>query len=257
MIKISGYLTQTKLEAALKQIIPEAQWLGKEIRQGKYRWDMGYKDSSGTTTVVEFDGDSHYRDSLVIKRDRIKDATATVLGYKTVRIPYWIQLTSETLKYYFNLDADVDQNFQHGFITTKYFPSSFCDLGLDRFINEICILPDSVRNKVLDSLDMQIQKHGMLYVIPKTFAQRSDICFPRKIPDEYKDYYAEYLTLGGEKSEDLYYYHLEVFFCLTMDAYVFGDGIREQAFLNWVTHIEDIDEASRFFESVTNINPYS
>jgi len=57
-ISIDGYLTQTKLETALKQIIPTTQWLDREIKQDKYRWDMGYKDNEGIT-VIEYDDISH------------------------------------------------------------------------------------------------------------------------------------------------------------------------------------------------------
>lgn len=192
------------------------------------------------------------RDSLVIKCDRAKDSIAVNLGYRIVRIPYWIQLTSETLKYYFGLDANIEQSFEHGFITTKYFPASFCDLGLSRFIYEICTLPDTVRNDVIISLLEQANKHGMSYVIPTKLAQQV-IPFPPTEPR----YFEQYLKLGGKKSKSDFFYHLDVFICLTVDAYAGGIGNREMAFRHWCEHIESYEEASRFFEAVDSIDSYS
>lgn len=253
IIRIDGCLTQTKLETTLKQIVRPENWLGKEIQEKSYRWDMAYRSNDGVTTVVEFDGDSHYRDSLCVKRDRYKDAIASNLGYKIVRIPYWVQLTSETLKFYFDLDASIEQDFKHGFITTKKFPASFCDLGLERFIREMCFLPDNIVNEVIDSLISRSNEYGVPYVIPTKLAQEI-IPFPQTEPR----YYDQYLKLGGKKAKDEFYYHLEVFLCLTMDSYT-GRGIsnRDMAFSYWCEHINSFEEASRFFEAVDSVHSYS
>ena len=94
---------------------------------------MNQSTMDGRITVVEYDGDEHYRHSIKIKGDRVKDETARSLGLRVVRFPYWIQLDSNTLKHFFGLDANVEQSFPHGFITTKLFPASFCELGIERF----------------------------------------------------------------------------------------------------------------------------
>src|ERR1035438_355061 len=44
------------------------------------------------------------------------------------------------------LEAEIDQSFPHGFITTKLFPASFCELGIERFRAELLALPGSVRD---------------------------------------------------------------------------------------------------------------
>ena len=46
-----------------------------------------------------------------------------------MRFPYWVQLDSTTLWHYFGLEAEIEQSFPHGFITTKLFPASFCVLS--------------------------------------------------------------------------------------------------------------------------------
>lgn len=88
-------------------------------------------------TIVEYDGDEHYRHSLKIKIDRAKDEIARKQGYRVVRFPYWIQLDAVTMKHYFGLEAQIAQSFPHGFIITKLFPASFCEVGIELFRAEL------------------------------------------------------------------------------------------------------------------------
>lgn len=167
MIKIEGYLLQGKLESALKQLVGEENWVGRELRvpDSRRRWDMAYK-IKGKTTVVEFDGNQHYWDSLKIKVDKEKDAVAHSLGYTVVRVPYWVQLTSETALYYFGFRAKIDQDFPHGFITTKIFPASYSELGVSRFQRELSALPKLTKDAVISSLRERVQEYGLEYVLP-------------------------------------------------------------------------------------------
>jgi hypothetical protein len=144
-----------------------AGWVGTQVKlQGSlFRWDVAFRDN-GSQVLVEFDGDAHYRDSLKVKVDRDKDSLALMQGNKVVRIPYWIQLNRVTAEYYFGISADIRQNFQHGFVTTKLFPASFCDLGIDRFKSELKELPLEVRIAVINSLKARIQDHGIEFVLP-------------------------------------------------------------------------------------------
>jgi hypothetical protein len=69
-IKIDGYLTQEKLEAALREIVGDG-WVGRELRVDattRRRWDMSFRDGP-RRVVVEYDGDEHYRNTLKIKAD--------------------------------------------------------------------------------------------------------------------------------------------------------------------------------------------
>ena len=170
-IEISGYLVQAKLAQALTLLVGEDHWLGEEVlvEGTKNRWDMVY-EMNGARVAVEFDGDEHYRHSLKIKADRKKDQVAREYGYRVVRFPYWLQLTSATLRHYFALDAEVIQDFPHGFITTRFFPASFCELGLERFQREFESLPKDVCSAVVQSLKERVIEHGQEYVIPSTLA---------------------------------------------------------------------------------------
>ena len=168
-VTIDGYLVQSKLEDALCKIVGSDCWRGRETRLpvGRRRWDMSY-EIDGQITVVEFDGDEHYRNTLKIKTDEEKDQVAMEYGLRVVRIPYWIQLTTETLHHYFKLSAVIRQDFPHGFITTKIFPASFCELGVARFERELTSLPAGVRNAVAASLRERCREYGNAYVVPSS-----------------------------------------------------------------------------------------
>jgi hypothetical protein len=172
-IRIEGYLLQKKLQEALLQIVGSQSWKGIELNLDekglrKYKWDMGYF-IDGNTTYVEFDGHIHYQSPENIGRDKFKDQLLFDRKILTVRIPYWVQLTSETLHHYFGLEAEIIQNFPHGFITTKEYPSSYCEMGLERFRSELSKLPESVRNDVINSLEKRAAEHrfGRKFVIPE------------------------------------------------------------------------------------------
>jgi very-short-patch-repair endonuclease len=168
-LQITGYLVQEKLESALAQVVGDTAWHGKEVQVlsgRRQRWDMVYTGPSGRV-AVEFDGDEHYRNTLKIKNDWDKDGIARRGGYRVVRIPYWVQLTSETLKHYFDLNAEIIQDFPHGFICTKIFPASFCELGVERFRAEIESLPRTVRTAVISSLRDRVEEYGLKYVVPE------------------------------------------------------------------------------------------
>jgi hypothetical protein len=169
-IVIEGYVEQQKLATVLRTVVGASAWRGAEVRVvagRRQRWDMVYEAEDGGTVAVEFDGPEHYRNSLKIKADREKDEIASRANVRIVRFPYWVQLTSETLLHYFGREARVVQSFAHGFITTKLFPASFCELGVERFVRELDELPGSVRSSVIASLRHRTEEHGIEYVMPQ------------------------------------------------------------------------------------------
>lgn len=165
-IAVEGYLTEQKLAEALKQIVGEA-WGGSQLTVpgSKRRWDMWFRDRD-SSVIVEFDGDEHYRNTLKIKADNEKDAAACEHGFKIVRVPYWVQLDTITLKHWFGIDVLIEQDFPHGFIVTKIFPASFCAMGIARFERELASLPEAVRGAVMKSLRDRAEEHGVEYVVP-------------------------------------------------------------------------------------------
>jgi hypothetical protein len=173
-ITIDGYLTESKLSKALQQLLPD-RWMGDQISVAgsRRRWDISYQ-LGDVTPVVEYDGDEHYRHSMKVKADRAKDDEGRLQGCRVVRFPYWIQLDNLTLKHFFSLEAQVKQSFPHGFITTKIFPASFCELGVKWFRTELLSLPLSIRESVILSLRDRVAEHGLQYVLPTSLADIFD-----------------------------------------------------------------------------------
>jgi hypothetical protein len=167
-VVIDGYLTEVKLANALRQLMG-SQWLGSQVKLpgSPYRWDAAFQLES-THVLVEFDGDDHYCNTIKIMVDRKKDLLAFEQESKLVRIPYWVQLDNVTIQYYFGFPADILPGFRHGFITTKVFPASFCELGIERFRREFEDLPVPVREAVSESLRDRIQEYAIEYVLPKS-----------------------------------------------------------------------------------------
>ena len=167
-LEIDGYLTQQKLSSVLKQITGTS-WVGDELKVpgSRQRWDMAFKVKS-TICIVEYDGDEHYRNTIKIKSDINKDRVAKDNGFLVVRFPYWIQLNNQTLSHFFNLPGNLVQDFPHGFITTKIFPASFCELGVERFVRELMEIPNFVKKDVINSLRDRSDEHGIEYVMPST-----------------------------------------------------------------------------------------
>ena len=91
-VVIESYLTEKKLAIAIAQLVGD-KWTGGQVKLpgSRRRFDMAFVDN-GTTTLIEYDGDEHYRDSLKIKADRQKDQLATDNGMRLIRVPYWVQL---------------------------------------------------------------------------------------------------------------------------------------------------------------------
>jgi len=170
-IAIESYLTESKLAVALVQLVGAA-WVGGQLKLpgSRRRFDMAFV-AAGTTVLVEYDGDEHYRDTIKIKADRQKDALAAAHGMRLVRVPYWVQLDTIMARHWFGLEAEIEQSFPHGFITTKLFPAAFCEIGVERFRQELQSLPDSVRNAVIASLRDRIAEHGVEYVLPSALRE--------------------------------------------------------------------------------------
>lgn len=108
--------------------------------------------------VVEFDGDAHYKDIE-------KDQYLISLGYKVVRIPFWVQLSKVNIEYYFNVKVDNGcEEHKSGFnslnsdkvnLLNPNTPANFCTLGLKRFIDEYEVLPKNTQNEIIETLKQQ------------------------------------------------------------------------------------------------------
>lgn len=159
MYKISGYLTEAKLYDVLVAWVGEEN-VKKQIQVPGTRMRSDFEVYKyGGYWAVEFDGDAHYRDPNVIHRDKVKDDISASLGKMVVRVPYFVQLDTETFAHLFHLDRfpeepifEIETDFPHGFHTTKFLPSSFCPLGYGRLLHEYERLPLRVQRDIDESL---------------------------------------------------------------------------------------------------------
>ena len=186
IVKYEGYLTQQKLSVLLREALKDkyTAFMEEQKVDGKprCRWDMYMTFPDGREIAVEFDGDQHYRDTLVMKLDLEKEDLADESGIEVVRIPYWVQLTDETAKHYFGDlfdDIHIEQDYPHGFIKSKIFPASYCALGVERFMAELHDLPYDIFVEILMNLFDRAfdEAYAPEFIIPGVMADLFNIGF--------------------------------------------------------------------------------
>lgn len=152
-------LPRTGLDTYLRIIFPEIKdWIhnktvpnlkDKDNKISKIRPD--YR-SEALRMIVEFDGLPHYQNPDIILKDAEKDIIYKNNGYKVVRIPYFIQLTKESVKILFNIDLDfelfdlssVNKNMSLG-INSKATPAYLCPLGIKKMAEEYIKFPKQLQ----------------------------------------------------------------------------------------------------------------
>jgi very-short-patch-repair endonuclease len=107
--------------------------------------------------IVEFDGPKHFTNAKTIHNDNIKNEVYSKMGLSIIRIPYFIQLSDETISHLFNINTNYEQTYNHGFISDDVIlPSDYNELGVKKFIS---ILDDFnfVKFDILESLRNKIK----------------------------------------------------------------------------------------------------
>ena len=164
MFNMTTYLTEKTLGNILRSWAGDDNVKAESLVVGtRLRHDYEVK-KDGITYVVEFNGDSHYRDANVIFRDWVKYELSTKIGKKVVQIPYFIQLNTETFKIFFDADFEIETTYPHGFVATKMLPSSFCPIGYERALKDLEMMPSNVNKDVMDSLEIKANKLGNKWV---------------------------------------------------------------------------------------------
>lgn len=138
---MSIYLTEDNLELILKTVVPDLIFVrDKSVPSAsnkRYRPDFRCETEK---LIIEFDGDTHYRSSQRILVDFEKDEIYRTMGYRVIRIPYFIQMTEEVFFYIFNREIKFKQMYLNGFIdSTVILPADFCELGVRRFLKDLDI----------------------------------------------------------------------------------------------------------------------
>ena len=145
-------LHRTGLDEYLKVIFPDVDdWIhnkeiGKFVDGEKLRARPDYR-SEKLKMIVEFDGTQHYTSPDQIRKDTLTTDKYTRLGYKVVRIPYFIQLTNAVVKKLFGMDVK-EPLFDPKYASigaTSGSPAWLCPAGLERMAKELKLFPQQYR----------------------------------------------------------------------------------------------------------------
>ena len=145
-------LHRTGLEEYLKVIFPEINdWIHDkalgEINGIKFKSRPDYR-SENLKMIIEFDGLQHYTKPDIIEKDYRLTSVYTELGYKVVRIPYFIQLTNKAIKTLFNIDLSenfFDESFSSLGINGMNTPAYLCPAGVKRMAQEFKKFPEQYK----------------------------------------------------------------------------------------------------------------
>lgn len=166
-LTIDGHLNEEKM-LRLMVILCNGKVLQQPKVEGtRMRYDAKVVLPSGETIIVDFDGDTHFRDANVIYRDSLKDAITKNLGIRVIRIPYFLQLDNCVFKHLFGIDfpytlvTECKQGFTE---STKMLPASFCNIGNSRYLSILASLPNYVQDAIRDSLELKCKDLPKEYV---------------------------------------------------------------------------------------------
>jgi hypothetical protein len=129
--------------------------LGK-INDILYRSRPDYR-SEQLKLIIEFDGLPHYTNPDIIEKDIKNTDLYTSLGYKVVRIPYFIQLTNKAVKTLFDIDLSedlFDEQVSSLGIKGRNTPAYLCPAGIKRMAQEFKRFPEQYQANI-DSLRQQ------------------------------------------------------------------------------------------------------
>lgn len=153
--KLKGkYLTEELLGEILEVLYSNFNWLHDkkfEAVEGiKHNFRPDYCCHE-LKMCVEFDGPDHFTKANVIQADFKKDSTLRELGYEVIRIPYFVQLDTEGIRYFFNLSAELNYGFKHGFISRGVtLPANFCEQGIWKFKDIMFHLEQAEHNGIVN-----------------------------------------------------------------------------------------------------------
>ena len=137
-------LHRTGLEDYLKVIFPNVDdWVHDKalgmVNSTLYRSRPDYRSES-LKLIIEFDGLQHYTKPDIIEKDIKTTELYEKLGYKVVRIPYFIQLSNKAVKTFFDVDVSeelFDETISSLGIEGQNTPAYLCPAGLKRMAEEL------------------------------------------------------------------------------------------------------------------------
>ena len=141
-------LHRTGLDEYLAVIFPGVNdWVNdKTIPNSNSRKRPDYRSES-LKLIVEFDGTPHYDKPQKIRDDQAATLFYEKLGYKVVRIPFFIQLTNNVVTQLFGVE--VKEQLFNGAIPSMGIkganPASVCGAGVYRMAQEFLDYPEQYK----------------------------------------------------------------------------------------------------------------
>jgi len=148
-------LHRTGLEEYLKVIFPKIHdWIHDkaigEVNGQRYRKRPDYR-SETLKIIVEFDGLQHYTNPDIIEKDIENTKLYNTLGYKVVRIPYFIQLTNKAVKTLFDIEVSetlFDEKYSSLSTKGRNSPAYLCPAGVKRMAEEFRKFPEQYKTNI-------------------------------------------------------------------------------------------------------------
>ena len=148
-------LHRTGLEDYLKIIFPQINdWIHDKtlgmINGKTYRSRPDYR-SEKLKLIIEFDGLQHYTKPDIIEKDYRLTELYESLGYKVVRIPYFIQLTNKAVKTLFGVEVSeklFKENISSLGIKGLNTPAYLCPAGVKRMAEEFKNFPEQYKTNI-------------------------------------------------------------------------------------------------------------
>lgn len=171
-------ICRTGLDEYLQVIFPDTNdWIHNKIidnlpKEIKSKKRPDYRSES-LKLIVEFDGLGHYKDPLIIRNDKNAIEYYEKIGYKVVRIPYFIQLTNQAVKELFNIcvkEPLFDGSIPSLGVKNKNTPAYLCVAGIERMAKEFVRFPEQfetnkkallqVDDEYLTGIDLLIKSYN-------------------------------------------------------------------------------------------------
>jgi len=166
------YLNEEFLGEVLKHVFPDNTFIrDKTVPNSNSRRRPDYRCDE-LNLIVEFDGDRHYKEASKIKSEREKVLLYESMGYKVVRIPYFIQLDKRVIELLFGKKINNFYEYPQGFISKLAAnPCDYCEMGVKKFLCDLDRF-SVVKDEVIKSLISKIKETGDIdLVLPESIKQ--------------------------------------------------------------------------------------
>lgn len=163
------YLTEKILGEVLKKLYPNNTFIhDKSVPNSGSRRRPDYRCDE-LMLIVEFDGLHHYVNAEKILNEEEKTNMYESMGYKVIRVPYFVQITTDTIRHLFGIVFEHEQEYPHGFVDEKcVLPCDFCELGIEKFQKDLLSF-DYILDDITHSLKNKVEIKGDIRrVLPKS-----------------------------------------------------------------------------------------